>query len=338
MKVGVTGATGFIGGKLLRRLLGEGHEVKCLVRDPQKAKSIQELGVELYVGDLADPESLDDFPRDCEYVYHVAAFVSDWGSKHDFYKSNVQATRSLLEASESHNVKRFIFVSSSTVIWNVSFWKMHNLENIDETYPYPREYTDSYNESKSMAEKLVLCFHRKSKLETVVIRPSNVWGAGDTVILPRIIKVAKKGVLIPMGSRENIITPCHVDNLIESLISVTTSDNVAGKIYFINDGNKVKYYDFLRDQMSAAGISWDPKYAIPYKLGYLVALLLELTYKSIRSKTPPVLTRFAVAALSGTRIYSISNAERDFGYKSVISYSEGMEKLREWVANKGLGD
>ena len=338
MKVGITGATGFIGGRLLKRLLSDGHEVKCLVRSRQKGKFLERLGAEVYIGDLSNLESLEDFPQDCEYIYHIAALVSEWGKKYDFYKSNVQATRVLLEASKKRRVKRFIFMSSSTVVWNSSFWKMHNLENINELYPCPEKYSDSYNESKSHAERLVLSFHRSSELETVVIRPSNVWGAGDMVILPRIVDAAKKSFLIPMGSGKNIITPCHVDNLVESLILVAKNSNVVGKIYFINDGQRIEYYNFLKDQLNAVDINWKPKFKIPYKIGYLIALFLEIIYKIIGSKTPPVLTRFAVAALSGTRTYSISRAKRDFGYETVISYSEGMRKLREWVVNIGGKD
>jgi len=338
MKVGVTGATGFIGGRLLKRLLSEGYDVKCLVRDQKKAESIEKLGAEVYIGDLSDLESLRDFPENCEYIYHIAAFVSDWGKKYDFFKSNVQATKVLLEASKKYEVKRFVFMSSSTVVWNSSFWSIHNLEDINEVYPYPRSYNDAYNESKSSAEKLVLDFYRSDKLETVALRPSNVWGAGDTVILPRIADAARKRVLIPMGSGKNIVTPCHVDNLVESMMLVTKSENAPGKVYFINDGQKIEYYTFIKDQLNAAEISWKPKFRIPYKIGYLIALFLELIYKLIRSQKPPVLTRFAVAALSGNRSYSILRARKDLGFESVISYSEGMNRLREWVVNVGGKD
>ncbi len=333
MKVGVTGATGFIGGRLLRRLLSEGHKVKCLVRNQDKARLVERIGAEAHIGDLSDPASLEGFPQDCRYIYHVAALVSEWGKKYDFYRNNVQATTTLLESSQKHGVKRFIFVSSSTVVWTVSFWKMHDLRDIEESYPYPEKYTDLYNESKSMAEKLVLRFHRDNGLETVVIRPSNVWGAGDKVILPRIIQAARKGFLIRMGSGKNVITPCHVDNLVESLVLAAEKDSAVGKVYFINDGNKVEYYDFLKDQLRAAGIDWEPNYLIPYKLGYLIALSMEMLYKLIRSQSPPVLTRFAVAALSGTRSYSTARAEKDLGYKSVVDYKEGMEKLGQWIGS-----
>ena len=338
MKVGVTGATGFIGGRLLKRLLSEGHEVKCLVRDKAKASVLQKLGAEPFMGDLSDPDSLKEFPRDCEYIYHIAAFVSDWGKKYDFYKSNVQATKVLLEASRKYEVKRFIFMSSSTVVWNSSFWKIHNLENINETYPCPEKHSDNYNHSKYLAERAVIDYSKSNSLDAVVIRPSNVWGAGDTVILPRIARAAKKKFLIPMGSGKNETTPCHVDNLVESMILATTNENAPGKTYFINDGKKINYYKFLQDQLYAADISWSPGFKIPYKAGYLLALFMELIFTIIRSAKPPVLTRFAVAALSGNRSYSISRAKKDLGYEPVITYDEGMRRLREWVINIGGKD
>jgi len=335
MKVGITGATGFIGGRLLRRMLTDGYEVKCLVRNAAKGKVLEKLGAEIYKGDLSDPDTLKDFPIGCEYIFHIAAFVSDWGKKYEFYKNNVQATKILLEASRKHDVKRFIFMSSSTVVWNSSFWKIHNLENINETYPCPEKHSDHYNNSKYLAERAVLDFSKNNVLESVVIRPSNVWGAGDTVILPRIAKAAKKKFLIPMGSGNNETTPCHVDNLVESMILASTSDNVSGKVYFINDGTKINYYKFLQDQLHAADISWTPKFKIPYKLGYSLAFVLEILFKIIRSQKPPVLTRFAVAALSGNRSYSITRAKNDLKYSPVITYTEGLKRLREWVINIG---
>ena len=335
MKIGITGATGFIGGRLLRKLLSDGHQVKCLVRDKQKAKTIEKLGAEVYFGDLSNLDTLKDFPEGCDYIFHIAALVSDWGKKYDFFKSNVQATKELLEASKKHSVKRFIFMSSSTVVWNSSFFKIHNLEDINELYPCPEKYNDYYNESKSAAEKLVMEYNRTSDLETVVLRPSNVWGAGDTVILPRIASAAKKRFLIPMGSGKNNITPCHVDNLVHGMLLAMTNENAPGKVYFLNDGNKIAYYRFIKDQLQAADIHWEPKFRIPYKLGYIISGFMELIFKIIRSKKAPVLTRFAVAALSGNRSYSILRAKKDLGYETVISYTEGMKRLREWVINIG---
>ncbi len=335
MKAGVTGATGFVGGKLVEKLISEGFKVKCLVRKTSNVEKLNRLGVELSYGDLSDRGSLVKFPEGCDYIFHIAAHVSDWGDKEEFYTKNVEATKCLLEASVDCGVKRFIHMSSSTVIWKSTFWEIHNLKNIDEDYPYPDKYNDHYNETKSLAEKMVLKFNGKNNLETVVIRPSNVWGAGDTVVLARVAAAAVKGVLINVGKNNKIVSPCNIHNLVYGTLLSAESDKAPGNIFFINDGNELDNKVFVKDQLKSAGIEWEPKTTIPYKVGYAIAYILEVIFKLIRSKKPPILTRFAISALSGSRTYSIEKAIDKLGYKTVISYEEGMKELSEWVKEIG---
>lgn len=331
MKAVVTGGTGFIGGRLVEELVDKGYKVRCLVRDTSDVKMLKELGVELIHGDLGDTESLKRLPKGGGVVFHLAALVSDWGRREDFYRYNVDATRTLLEASLKSGVSRFVHMSSSTVVWKSDFWSVHNLIDIDETYPYRDKYNDNYNASKADAERLVLSYNRDNGLETVVIRPSNVWGAGDTVILPRIAMAAKKGILFPMGSGERTVTPCHVDNLARALLLAAEKGNAPGNIYFINDGVKIGYMEFLQKQLKAAGVDWKPGFSIPYKLAYSLAALMEFLFRLVKSEKPPVLTRFAVAALAGSRSYSIDKARRELGYEPSVDLDEGMRKMHDWV-------
>jgi nucleoside-diphosphate-sugar epimerase len=229
-------------------------------------------------------------------------------------------------------------MSSSTVVWKSDFWSVHNLNDIDETYPYRERYNDYYNESKADAERLVLGFYGKTGLETAVIRPSNVWGAGDTVILPRIAAAARKGILHPMGSGERTVTPCHVSNLARALLLAAVNGKAPGNIYFINDGVKIRYMEFLKKQLKAAGIEWTPGFSVPYKLAYSAAALMELIYRAGKSKKPPVLTRFAVAALAGSRSYSIEKARRELGYEPSVDLDEGMREMADWVKLLGGTD
>lgn len=331
MKAVVTGGTGFIGGRLVEELVSKGYDVMCLVRDTSDVKMLKELGVKLHHGDLGDTDSLKSLPRGADVVFHLAALVSDWGEKEEFYRYNVDATRTLLESSLGAGVKRFVHMSSSTVVWKSDFWSVHNLNDIDETFPYREKYNDYYNASKADAERLVLSFFKESALETVVIRPSNVWGAGDTVILPRIAMAARKGILFPMGSGERMVTPCHVDNLARAMLLAAENGNAPGNIYFINDGVKIGYLEFLRKQLDASGIEWTPGFSIPYKLAYSVAAIMEFIFRLMKSKKPPVLTRFAVAALAGSRSYSIEKAQKELGYKPSVDLDDGMRKLHDWV-------
>ncbi len=338
MKAIVTGGTGFIGSKLVKALVANGYDVRCLVRKTSNVSLLEELGVELFHGDLSDVDALRDLPAGGDVVFHLAALVTDWGDKENFYKYNVDATRILLESSKAHGIKRFIYMSSSTVVWKSQFWRPHNLVDIDETYPYADTKVDHYNATKIEAEKLVLQYFKEKELETTVVRPSNVWGAGDTVILPRVVMAAKKGILYPMGSGDRFVTPCHVDNLVKALLILVGNKNAPGNIYFINDGAKIPYMDFLANQLKASGVEWRPGFSIPYKFAFSVAAVLETIFKLTKSKKPPVLTKMAVAALSGSRSYKIQKAKDEIGYEPSVDMDSGMEELKLWVDDLGGTD
>ena len=335
MKAILTGGTGFIGGKLATALISRGQEVRCLVRRTSRLGELRKLGVELCYGDLSDPGSFEALTKDGDVVYHLAAMVSDWGKKEEFYKMNVEGTRDLLRASQEAGVKRFVYMSTSSVLWKSDFWNVHNMVDIDESYPYPMSYNDYYNESKAEAERAVMRFFRDTGLETVIIRPSGVWGAGDTVILPRIVRVARKGMLLSVGSGDALVSPCHVENLIQAIILAGESENAAGNIYFINDGSKINHLEFLSLLLKAAGIDWSPKMSIPYKIAYGLASVFELIARMTKSEKPPVLSRFAIAAIAGSRTYSIEKARRELGYQPIIGLEEGLGQLENWVKSMG---
>jgi nucleoside-diphosphate-sugar epimerase len=122
------------------------------------------------------------------------------------------------------------------------------------------------------------------------------------------------------------------------MILAAESPDSSGNIYFINDGVKIGYIEFLTKQLRAAGVEWKPGFSIPYKFAYSVAAVMETLFKLMGSKKPPVLTRFAVAALAGSRSYSIDKARRQLGYEPSVPLDEGMAKLADWVKLLGGTD
>ena len=232
-------------------------------------------------------------------------------------------------------MKRFVYMSSSTVIWNASFLGTVNLEDIDETYPYPKSHHNFYNETKALSEKIVREYNGRGGMETVILRPSNVWGAGDTVILPRIADACLKGLLVNMGFNKKIVSPCHVLNLVHAAVLSALSPAGAGNIYFVNDGARIDNRHFVSNQLSSIGIEWKSGITVPYTLGYAVAFILEKIFELRKSQTPPVLTRFGVSALSKSRTYSIEKAKKDLGYEPVCGYDAGMAGLAEWISEIG---
>ncbi len=331
MKAILTGATGFIGGNLTANLISKGYQVKCLVRKTSRVEKLSKLGVELCYGNLSDLSSLKEATKGGDIVYHLAARVSDWGSKEEFYKVNVEGTRNLLRASKEMGVKRFVFISPSSVLWKYNFWKIHDLIDVDESYPYPTSYKDPYNQSKAESERLVTKYYNDTGLETVVIRSSAVWGPGDTVILPRLTKAAKKGILLFVGRGDRWVSPCYVENLVQALILAGEMEKAVGNIYFINDSVKIDHQHFVSRLLQAAGINWSPGVSVPYFLAYGLATMFDIGTRILKSKKPPFLTKFAVAALAGSRTYSIEKAKRELGYRPVINFEEGLRRLGDWV-------
>ena len=169
----------------------------------------------------------------------------------------------------------------------------------------------------------------------MAVRPSQVWGAGDTVILPRIAEAALKGVLVNMGFNEKKMSPCHVLNLVHATVLCASSPRAPGNVYFVNDGESMDKNRFVAEQLAAAGIEWKPRITVPYALGYFVAFVLEKAYAMKGSETPPVLTRFAVSALSKSRTYSSEKASRELGYEPVCGYESGIGELSRWVSELG---
>lgn len=334
-KVAITGASGFIGGNLVSFIKNRVESIKCLVRNTSITDRLTGDNIKLIKGDLLNTNSLSELTRECDTVFHLAAFVSDWGKRDDFIKVNYDSTRNLLLESARNGVKKFVYLSTSSVVWRSDFNSVHNLINIDESYPYPSYYNDYYNETKAMAEKLVIESNGRDGLKTVVLRPSGVWGAGDRVILPRLIKAAIKGFLIPAGNGSSMVTPCHIDNLVEAVQLAAISENSQGNIYFINDGFKINHLNFIQKLLDASGVKWEPAFIIPFKIAYSLAYILELLYKLFNIQNPPVISRFAVSAIAGTRTYSIENARKDLNYSPSVDLENGLKGLKKWVDNLG---
>jgi len=333
--IAITGGSGFIGGKLVKELISKSDRIKCLVRNTSNTDGLINDKLELVTGDMENRESLTKLTEGCDTVFHLAAFVSDWGKRDDFININYKATRDLLDGSVRNGVKKFVYLSTSSVVWRSDFRNIHKLADIDETYPYPISYNDYYNESKAMAEKLVIEFNGRQGMNTVVIRPSGVWGAGDKVILPRILRAAVKGFLIPAGDGSGMVSPCHVQNLVRALYLASVSDKSSGKIYFINDGFNINHVSFIKKLLSAAGLEWNPGFHLPYKIAYSLAYFIEQFHKMFGINKPPIITRFAVSAIAGSRTYSITNAKDDLNYTPVLELDSGLEELIKWVNEIG---
>lgn len=324
MKVLVTGGGGFLGGALVKRLLDIGCDVSALGR-----KKISNLpsGVEAIQCDLKDKKSAVNACKGMDAVFHSAGIPGVWGDSKEFFDSNVEGTRNILKGCFQSRVKKLIFTSSPSVV-------CHNkdMENADETKPYPDKYLCDYPLTKAIAEREVLAANGKNGLLTVSLRPHLIWGPGDPHLVPRIIDRAKKGRLARVGKGVNKVDMTFIYNAVEAHIlafkHLEEGAAVAGQAYFISDDEPVNLWDWVDDLL--ARLDMPPvKRNISYRTANGIGSILEIIFRALGIKSEPPMTRFVASQLSNSHYFNISKAKRDFSYKPVVSQEEGLKKLLE---------
>jgi dihydroflavonol-4-reductase len=175
MRTFVTGGTGFIGGAVVRRLLAAGHPVRALVRPSSASRQLDGLPVERVEGDLADGEALRRAISGCEWVFHVAALYAYGRHRwEDFYQSNVEGTRRLLEAARLVGVERLVYTSSIAVLG------VHRDRTpaTEESWGTLADRIGPYQRSKFLAEEVARDYAGQG-LPVVIVNPSTPVGVGD---------------------------------------------------------------------------------------------------------------------------------------------------------------
>ena len=204
----ITGASGFIGGKIAERLLADGRRVRVLSRRP--LPELEAMGAELVLGDLDDHRALERGCRSAETVFHVAGRVGVWGPRRDFFRINVDGTQHLLTACRAAGVHRFVYTSSPSVVYNGG-----HLRNVDESAPLCLHAPCAYPTSKAAAELAVLQANSPG-LATIALRPHLVWGPGDRNVVPRVIALARAGKLKVVGDSTNKVDITHIANVVDA--------------------------------------------------------------------------------------------------------------------------
>lgn len=327
MRALVTGGTGFIGGHLVRQLLGQGDAVRLLVRDgsEHKAQKFIERGAEFASGDILDAPSITAAAQGCDVAYHLAAMVAVAGvSLSDMYAANLDGTENVIAACERAHVHKLVHVSTESVL--VDFTDHAG----DETAPYPARYRDPYSETKAAAERTVLAAHEAGRVVASIVRPCWVWGPGDTSILPVMVGMAQKGMLTWVGGSRKTTTTTYVGNLVDGIILAAERAESAGEILFIADGEKITVRDFVTRQLALCGITKSFP-SVPFPVAMFSATLYEKMHALLGFAGQPALSRYGVALLGCEQNYSIEKAKRLLGYAPRTSVAEGLEKLRVWI-------
>jgi nucleoside-diphosphate-sugar epimerase len=316
----VTGGSGFIGRALIRRLATGGCEVRALARSPHSAAAVEELGASAVEGSLADREAMAGGARGCEVAFHLAAHLGQWGSREEFMRDNVEGTENALAACREAGVRRFVHCGTEAALI-----AGEPLRNVDETTPLRPDSKALYPSTKALAEQAVRDANR-SELETVVVRPRFVWGAGDTTLLPELVEMARSGRLAWIGGGRQLTDVTHVENAVEGLLLGATAGR-AGEVYFVTDGEPVVFREFVSALLETQGVE-PPTRSVPAPVAGAAAALAETAWRVLPLRGEPPLTRFAFWISSQECTIDITKARAELDYEPVITREAGLAALR----------
>ena len=331
----VTGGGGFLGSAIVRRLVARGDTVKTFQRGLYPL--LEKLGVECIRGDLTDHVALRKAVHDVDVIFHVAAKAGVWGGYSDYVYPNFYATRFIAEFAFELGIKRLVYTSSPSVVFNGT-----DEAGADESVPYPEHYLAHYPQTKAIAERAVLKangerFANGGELATVALRPHLIWGPGDNHLVPRLIERGRAGKLRRVGSGTNLVDTVYVDNAADAHLlaaqKLAADSPVAGNAYFITNDEPVLLWDLI-DRMLACASLPPVKKTISARAAYRVGAILETLYKWTGRSDEPPMTRFVARQLSTAHWFNIAAARRDLGYRPQVNIDEGLKRLTEWLRKR----
>ncbi|MGH3977920.1 MAG: NAD-dependent epimerase/dehydratase family protein [Pseudonocardiaceae bacterium] len=316
----VTGGSGFIGGALLRRLVADGWQVRALARSPASAAAVAGPGVQAVHGDVDDVAALTRGAAGCEVAFHAAALVAERGTREQYLRVNVGGTRNVIEACRRAGARRLVHVGTEAAVL-----AGQPLVGVDETAPLRPDSASLYCATKAMAERAVLDANG-DELETVVVRPRLVWGPGDRTLLPALMEAVRRGRFSWIGGGTHRTSTTHVDNVVQGLMLAATNGR-PGRSYFVTDGAPVVFREFVEQLLATQGVSV-PDRNVPRAVARAAAPVAELTWRVLRLRGTPPITRIAAWVASLECTIDISRARSELGYEPVTSRAEGLAALR----------
>jgi nucleoside-diphosphate-sugar epimerase len=317
----VTGGSGFIGGRLIRRLVGEGWQVRALARSDTAAEKVAALGAEAARGDVSDADTIRTGAHGCEYAFHAAAHLGEWGTRDEFERDNVKGTRNALTGTREAGVRRFVHVGTEAALLAGD-----PLVNVNEDAPLRPDSKALYPSTKAMAEQAVRSMNGHG-FATVVVRPRLVWGPGDTTIVPSLAAAIEKKRFSWIGGGGHLTATTHVDNTVEGLV-LGAKQGRAGGVYFVTDGDPVVFREFITELLRASGIE-PPDRNTPAPVAGLAAAVSESIWRAFRLRGAPPVTRLAYWLSAQECTIDISRARSELGYEPVITREAGLEQLRQ---------
>ena len=319
----VTGATGFTGGNLARRLAAQGESVRALVRDAAKARELEAAGIDVRVGQLTSASDVIAAARGCDQIHHIAAVFRTAGHPDSYYREvNVGGTQNVLEAARRLDCERVVHCSTGGVHGHIAD------PPASETYPFGPG--DVYQRTKLEGELAASAAARRGQRVTIV-RPGPIYGEGDLRFL-KLYRAVARGAFVMIGSGTPKLHMVHIDDLVDGFILCSTCEAAIGEAFILAGPQAPTLNEIVGHIAHSLGVA-PPRWRVPVWPVKAAALLCESVCVPLRIDPP--LYRRRVAFFTHHREFDCSKAMRLLGYDPKVSPAQGIARTAQWYRAAG---
>ncbi|MBV9709374.1 MAG: NAD-dependent epimerase/dehydratase family protein [Ktedonobacteraceae bacterium] len=327
MKVLITGATGLLGGHLIKELQDRNESIRALVLPVENADRLQAQGVEVVRGDITDASTLAPAVKDVDLIFHLAGMMGVWRPLADYRLVNVTGSENLYKAAQVAKVRRFVHTSSHTV-YGLGHGRF--LTENDPLRPDP----DPYSLTKAEGDRLMRRLMLDSDVETVILRPGTFFGPGDRLHFGRMAQKVKDGKGLIIGKGDNALPFCYVTDVVQGFLLAAYHKNAPGNVYNITNDRPLTQLEMFNEIANAVD-GKRPTLHLPYLPIYYGSIVAEKVVARI-TRTKPIVTQLGALMFGSDNKHSVEKARRELGFEPKVDLREGIKLAAEWFNAGGM--
>jgi nucleoside-diphosphate-sugar epimerase len=319
----VTGASGFLGGRLAQILQDRGEEVVVLARPTSDLRHLSDTSVRVVRGDLSDRAALAEAVKGVTHIFHCAACSTDWARPEVYVAANVTGTENLLEAAlQSPKLERFVHVSTTDIYGYPQVPCSEEQPFVDAGLPY--------NSTKGRGEQAVWNAYREHGLPIAIVRPATIFGPRGKDFTLEVATMLRQRMMITIdgGSAPGGFT--YVDNVVEAMLAAALSSNSIGQAYNVSDGTGATWLTYLGLFAERLQVP-KPWLNLSFSAAMGLARILEAPHRYLKLGGRPLLTVHAVHLLGIDQEFPIEKAVRDLDFRPAVSLEEGIDRSVAWL-------
>src|SRR5579864_1888466 len=327
MRVLITGATGLLGGHLIKELQQRDEDIRALVLPVENADKLKAQGVGVVRGDITDASTLGAAVRDVELVFHLAAMMGVWRPLSDYRMVNVTGSENLYKAAQKAGVRRFVHTSSHCV-YGLGLGCF-----LTERDPL-RPDTHPYSVTKAEGDRLMRRLMLDSAVETVILRPGSFFGPGDRLNFGRMAQRMKDGKGVIIGRGDNHLPFCYITDIVQGFMLAAYHAQAPGNVYNITNDRPLtqqEMFDAIADDVGGVR----PTRHLPYLPIYYGSIVAEKVVARV-TRTKPIVTQLGAMMFGSDNKHSIEKARRELGFEPKVDLRAGIKLAAEWFNAGGM--